>query len=333
MPVLPDVASRIVRSRVSAPDASPSRIIRAAARSFTDPPGFCHSAFAYSSTPGVSRSKRRSRTSGVRPIKSTTDEPALRSRTGQSGEEDIALYIRPNRSALYQKPFLLYSRRQHDRRHVAATSTRTIRSRHIRPHRRLAVPAPHLVAAPAGARAPADAVGRATTHLFLCWHRNRGARRAAPSLGRTPHRGHLAHAQRSAGPAGGDRTVRAGAQPAVSRKHRVVDRVRAQRPAPLDGSGRRCAARFRVPRDRALGRASARSTARRRVSRVCGTRAAMDTKKQAKRSVVLCELCGLRGCFLLARDVLQRARDAAGDRGGISAAVDQTENLKLKTEN
>src|SRR3989442_8012208 len=110
MPVLPDVASRMMRSRVSAPDASPSRIIRAAARSFTDPPGFCHSAFAYSSTPGVSRSRRRSRTSGVRPIKSTTDEPALRSRTGQSGEEDIACYIRPNRSELYQKPFLLYSR-------------------------------------------------------------------------------------------------------------------------------------------------------------------------------------------------------------------------------
>src|SRR5437899_3346355 len=62
MPVLPDVASRIVRSRVSAPDASPSRIIRAAARSFTDPPGFCHSAFAYSSTPGVARSTRRKRT-------------------------------------------------------------------------------------------------------------------------------------------------------------------------------------------------------------------------------------------------------------------------------
>ena len=51
MPVLPDVASRIVGPRVSAPDASPSRIIRAAARSFTEPPGFCHSAFAYSSTP------------------------------------------------------------------------------------------------------------------------------------------------------------------------------------------------------------------------------------------------------------------------------------------
>ena len=61
------------------PVASPSRIIRAAARSFTDPPGFCHSAFAYSSTPGVSRSNWCSRTSGVRPIMSRTDEPGARS--------------------------------------------------------------------------------------------------------------------------------------------------------------------------------------------------------------------------------------------------------------
>src|SRR5438128_7300224 len=289
MPVLPDVASRIMRSRVSAPDASPSRIIRAAARSFTDPPGFCHSAFAYSSTPGVSRSKRRSRTSGVRPIKSTTDEPALRSRTGQSGKEDIALYIRPNRSALYQKLFLLYSRRQHDRRYVAATSTWTIRSRHIRPRRRLAVPAAHLVAAPAGARAPADSLRRATTPFFLGGRRDRGARRTAPSLGRAPHRGHLAHAQRSAGPAGGDRTVRAGAQSAVSRKRRVVDRVRAQRPAPLDGSGRRRAARFRVPRDCALGRAAARSTPRRRIPRLRGACAAVDANKQPP--------CQFRGGF------------------------------------
>ena len=51
MPVFPDVASRIVRPGVNLPEASPSRIIRAAARSFTEPPGFCHSAFAYSSTP------------------------------------------------------------------------------------------------------------------------------------------------------------------------------------------------------------------------------------------------------------------------------------------
>ena len=57
----------MILSGVSLPDASPSRIIRAAARSFTDPPGFCHSAFAYSSTPGFSRSNWCRRTSGVLP--------------------------------------------------------------------------------------------------------------------------------------------------------------------------------------------------------------------------------------------------------------------------
>jgi hypothetical protein len=46
MPVLPDVASRIVPPASSAPVRSPSAIIRAAARSFTDPPGLCHSSFA-----------------------------------------------------------------------------------------------------------------------------------------------------------------------------------------------------------------------------------------------------------------------------------------------
>ena len=40
MPVLPDVASSRILSRVSAPDRSPSRIIRAAGRSLTEPPGF-----------------------------------------------------------------------------------------------------------------------------------------------------------------------------------------------------------------------------------------------------------------------------------------------------
>ena len=37
---------------------SASQIIRLAGRSLTDPPGLCHSALAYSSTPGTSRSMR-----------------------------------------------------------------------------------------------------------------------------------------------------------------------------------------------------------------------------------------------------------------------------------
>src|SRR3954447_20301997 len=88
MPVFPEVASRIVLSDVNLPDASPSRIIRSAARSFTEPPGFCHSAFAHSSTPGVSRSNRRRRTSGVRPTRSNTEAPT-RSVAFDAAGEDI----------------------------------------------------------------------------------------------------------------------------------------------------------------------------------------------------------------------------------------------------
>ena len=51
----------------------PSWIIRSAGRSFTEPPGFFHSAFAYSSTPGRSRSMRRRRMSGVSPTRSTIE--------------------------------------------------------------------------------------------------------------------------------------------------------------------------------------------------------------------------------------------------------------------
>src|SRR5712691_10218409 len=94
MPVLPDVASRIVLEGVSFPEASPSRIMRAAARSFTEPPGFCHSAFAYSSTPGVSRSNWCSRTIGVRPIMSRTEDPGARSSTDEVLNSAIPIYDR-----------------------------------------------------------------------------------------------------------------------------------------------------------------------------------------------------------------------------------------------
>src|SRR5215203_4114788 len=73
MPVLPEVASRITLPGTSCPDVMPSWIMRNAGRSLTDPPGFCHSAFAYNSTPGRSRSMRRRRMSGVSPTRSTID--------------------------------------------------------------------------------------------------------------------------------------------------------------------------------------------------------------------------------------------------------------------
>src|SRR5688572_20387336 len=81
MPVLPDVASSRILSRVSAPERSPSAIIRAAGRSFTEPPGFFHSAFAYSSTLRRPFSKSDRRISGVFPIRSMT-EAAVRGSPG-----------------------------------------------------------------------------------------------------------------------------------------------------------------------------------------------------------------------------------------------------------
>src|SRR5688572_19936169 len=99
MPVLPEVASSRILSCVSAPLRSPSAIIRAAGRSLTEPPGFFHSAFAYSSTLRRPASKPDSRISGVFPIKSTT-EAAVRGSPGVA--TDISdcfsrkLYLTPN---------------------------------------------------------------------------------------------------------------------------------------------------------------------------------------------------------------------------------------------
>src|SRR3989338_3008488 len=70
--VLPEEASRIVLPGVSCPAASASAIIEAAARSFTEPPGLNHSAFASSRTPFKPSPMCVSGSSGVLPIKSRT---------------------------------------------------------------------------------------------------------------------------------------------------------------------------------------------------------------------------------------------------------------------
>ncbi len=57
-------------SRPELPAGEPLGIIRRAGRSLTEPPGFLHSAFPYSSTPGKSRSIRLRRMSGVSPTRS-----------------------------------------------------------------------------------------------------------------------------------------------------------------------------------------------------------------------------------------------------------------------
>jgi hypothetical protein len=70
--VFPDVGSTIVPPGRSSPDFSAAWIIRTAMRSFTEPPGLTYSIFA--STVGDSPAVTvRSRTSGVLPIRSTTD--------------------------------------------------------------------------------------------------------------------------------------------------------------------------------------------------------------------------------------------------------------------
>src|SRR6185503_17007701 len=96
MPVLPEVASSIVLPATSWPAAIPSWIMRSAGRSFTEPPGFCHSAFAYNSTPARSRSMRRRRISGVLPTRSTID--------GLTPVEKVGIVISD-----YKGPTLTYS--------------------------------------------------------------------------------------------------------------------------------------------------------------------------------------------------------------------------------
>src|ERR1700759_4608846 len=73
MPVFPLVASRMTRSRVSAPLRSPSRIIERAARSLTEPPGLRCSALANNSTLRGSCDRRRGKLSnGVPPMFSSS---------------------------------------------------------------------------------------------------------------------------------------------------------------------------------------------------------------------------------------------------------------------
>jgi len=68
MPVLPLVASRMVREWLSLPERSPSRTILDAARSLTEPPGLKYSALAKISTPGNSAAILSRRSSGVLPM-------------------------------------------------------------------------------------------------------------------------------------------------------------------------------------------------------------------------------------------------------------------------
>src|SRR5882672_3708698 len=145
MPVLPEVASMMTLFGVSLPDASPSRIIRAAARSFTDPPGFCHSAFAYNSTPGFSRSNWCRRTRGVLPIMSRTDEPGARLSTDAVSVEVMSISDRTSPDFINVSNPVKLARIRVARipRHDPG---------HDHPARRMVVPLPDVAAASGGHR-------------------------------------------------------------------------------------------------------------------------------------------------------------------------------------
>ena len=131
---------------VSAPDASPSRIIRAAARSFTDPPGFCHSAFAYSSTPGRLALEVR-QPHERRAADQVEDGRAGRSRPGRVVAEDIVIYDRSSPNYINRRPLsnsAVHTRSSDD---PATTVNHAAAIRHADPARRLALPAPDLAPA------------------------------------------------------------------------------------------------------------------------------------------------------------------------------------------
>src|SRR6266404_855542 len=84
MPVFPLVASTMVLPTVSFPVARPARIMLNAGRSFTEPPGLNHSAFAKNLMLGNSLPTRSSLRSGVFPMRSSTDCPTAMRVAGNS---------------------------------------------------------------------------------------------------------------------------------------------------------------------------------------------------------------------------------------------------------
>ncbi len=80
------------------------------------------------------------------------------------------------------------------------------------------------------------------------------------------------------GPLDRHRAVLARPQPAVSRQHPALARLRDQRAAALARADRGRPARAGIPRDRAVGRAAARVADGRTVSRLQDARAALDSR-------------------------------------------------------
>src|SRR5215475_3378636 len=104
MPVLPLVASTTVLPRESLPDARPARIMLRAGRSFTEPPGLNHSAFARNWMFGNSLPTRSRRRSGVFPIRSSTDCPTAKRVTGNWSFVDARSVVAISRCFLRRGP-------------------------------------------------------------------------------------------------------------------------------------------------------------------------------------------------------------------------------------
>src|ERR1035438_1569188 len=88
MPVLPLVESSRILPGASWPARRASRMMLAAARSLTDPPGLYHSAFPSNSTPGRLEVKAFSGSSGVLPMR---DKTASSARVCDSLGDDIVV--------------------------------------------------------------------------------------------------------------------------------------------------------------------------------------------------------------------------------------------------
>ena len=105
-PVLPLVGSTIVPPGWSSPSRSAARIISSAGRSFDEPPGLVVSIFMASTLGMCSTSLiRRSRTSGVLPMRSTTDGAiAVPARRGSSPIPELYADERPSDSLRHGCP-------------------------------------------------------------------------------------------------------------------------------------------------------------------------------------------------------------------------------------
>src|SRR5689334_5521145 len=94
MPVLPLVESSKIFPELSLPECSASRMMFAAARSLTEPPGLYHSALARNVTCGRCSLTRSRRSKGVFPTRSSARCPKCNA--GSCVPREVAFWLRPS---------------------------------------------------------------------------------------------------------------------------------------------------------------------------------------------------------------------------------------------